>query len=75
MSEYMANKQLCPDCDGEGGSYASTGTGEEDFFKCHTCDGEGYVPDEDVVAPIHYKEQDEFDASKEQDIKDSLRGE
>lgn len=65
----------CPDCDGEGGTVHLDELGNDDFYPCESCNGEGTLDDEDLVEPIYYKEQDEFDASKEQDIKDSLREE
>jgi hypothetical protein len=77
--KYMNHKKLCPSCDGEGGEpleYYSFGRLMTDFKHCIECNGEGYIIDEDA-SPLepHYKELDEFDASKEQDIKDSLRDE
>jgi excinuclease UvrABC ATPase subunit len=78
MSEYMSNKQLCPKCRGEGAHIVISEHTHEvsDFKPCVECNGEGYIFDEDAT-PLepHYKELDEFDASKEQDIKDSLRDE
>lgn len=80
MPKYIT----CPSCDGEGGraihsadtSYIS-GTVLDNFHPCVVCDGEGKIEDvdNDSSLPPHYKEEDEFDASKEQDIKDSLREE
>lgn len=75
----MNHKKLCPSCEGNGGEEVGRLTPEgweSSFIDCKECNSEGYVIDEDAT-PLepHYKETDEFDASKEQDIRESLREE
>jgi len=70
-TNYMNHKILCPSCNGEGGEVNLA----HEFIQCYNCNGEGYVVDENAEPMVHYKETDEFDASKEQDIRDSLREE